>query len=231
MSETQGWRKELHSPPLVNNGYVLVVPPGVLDDTSHAFPLPESLIDLILAALKDQASESKALALLAGEIADLRNSERNLKTQLLNALNSQEQHAWPFPEPESKWTKEQWRQLAILARTSKERLEAQVQQLQAERDEAIRGLAIARYAPVGDNHHNAASCPYCRSWYDAVIDANASLNDTNAALQAENAALRKALAEIRAVYKRPNSSMRLSAKVMDLTAAAALKAASPEVGE
>ena len=156
---------------------------------------------------------------------------RELRDRILAALNSQEQHAWPFTEPESKWTKDQWRQLAILARTSKERLEAQVQQLQAERDEAIRGLAIARYAPVGDNHHNAASCPYCRSWYDAVIDANASLNDTNAALQAENAALRKALAEIRAVYKRPNSSMRLSAKVMDLTAAAALKAASPEVGE
>ena len=51
---------------------------------------------------------------------------------ILTALNSLDQHAWPFPEPESKWTKSQWRQLAILARTSIDKLAGERIALQAE---------------------------------------------------------------------------------------------------
>lgn len=42
-------------------------------------------------------------------------------------------------------------QVEVLARSA---TEARVAQLEAERDEV-------RYAPLGDNHHNAAACPHC----------------------------------------------------------------------
>ena len=38
---------------------------------------------------------------------------------------------------------------------------AQDSLLAAQRAEFDRELAAARYAPMGDNHHNAVLCPYC----------------------------------------------------------------------
>lgn len=36
--------------------------------------------------------------------------------------------------------------------------------------EAERQRDEAKYAPVGDNHHNAAACPYCRPQFDKRIE-------------------------------------------------------------
>jgi hypothetical protein len=41
-----------------------------------------------------------------------------------------------------------------------EEAERQIERLTIERDEA-------RYSPMGDNHHNAAACPYCRPQFEA----------------------------------------------------------------
>jgi hypothetical protein len=55
----------------------------------------------------------------------------------------------------------------------------------------------ARFSPMGDNHHNAAKCPYCRPEL-AKQDQEALALRTENAQQAEEAeALRASIAEIR----------------------------------
>jgi hypothetical protein len=44
-----------------------------------------------------------------------------------------------------------------------EKLERKNERLTIERDEA-------RFSPMGDNHHNAAACPYCRPEVEAERD-------------------------------------------------------------
>ncbi len=48
------------------------------------------------------------------------------------------------------------------------RAQAAEQRLAALQSEVERQLLEARYSPLGDNHHNAAQCPYCNPKYAAL---------------------------------------------------------------
>ena len=72
--------------------------------------------------------------------------------------------------------------IGTLARHRHQALSAQAAELDALRGEVERLNAIY-HSPTGDNHHNAARCPYCRPEYEQDHATIAQLRDRVAALE------------------------------------------------
>jgi len=61
-------------------------------------------------------------------------------------------------------------------------MQREIDRVTAERDRLKKELAEARFRPLGDNHHNAALCPYCNPTLNAQTAAHLSVSkgDENA---------------------------------------------------
>ncbi len=80
--------------------------------------------------------------------------------------------------------------LKSMTETLSQQAEEYKQALAAERERAEsleRQLEVARFNPVGDNHHNAWACPHCRSYVDTELQAE---REKSARLEAEIADLK-----------------------------------------
>lgn len=89
-----------------------------------------------------------------------------------------------------------WEPLGLReAKRERDRAEAAEAEVTELRDE----LRRARFEPLGDNHHNAAACPYCSPERDRIVEAarrdHVSVDDANRALAEERAVSGRLLSE------------------------------------